>query len=115
LCRSLSKYVTKRETSPEENIDRIVEAHALPTSVTQSDIPSKILFLGLILLIVIFVVLAVVPIMAPHLTAYPGSPLNERLAAFLVSFVFIAIAFVLGGGAFAVYRIYLRRSIRKKK
>ncbi|MCA1565917.1 MAG: toll/interleukin-1 receptor domain-containing protein [Acidobacteria bacterium] len=110
LSRALSEYV---ECSPVEHTETPVETPVPPSPVIQTNILPKILFLSLILLVVLFVFLAVVATIAPHLASYPGDPLGNRLSGFLVSFVFIAIAFGLGGGALAVYRIYLKREKRE--
>lgn len=109
LSRALSEYMTRTEPAPQKNQDGPVEALVLPPPVTQSDLLPKIFFFSLILVIVIFVFLAAGATISPHLASYPGDPLGPRWAGYLVSFVFIAIAFGLGGGAFAVYRIYIRR------
>ena len=110
LSRALSEYIKKTEFPPEDKDGTLEKAPVLPSPDIRPDLLPKLVFFVLIVLGVIFIFLAVVAFVAPYISStIPGDPLNSRLAGFLTGLFLIAIALGLGGAAFAVHRIYLRR------
>lgn len=111
LSRALSEYVEKTEPPPLENKVEGPEKETVPPSaVTRPDALPKIFFFALVLAGVIFLFLAFVAALTPYFTSpVTGDPLNSRLGGFLASLFFAVVALGLGGAAFAVHRVYLRR------
>jgi hypothetical protein len=108
LSRALSEYITV--TAPGSRLEDIAPPQSAP-AVPPSEALPKVVFFSLLLLVVIFLVLAVVVFVTPNLASAksPDDLLNNRLAGVAAGISFLVIALGLGGAAFAIFRIYLRR------
>jgi ABC-type multidrug transport system fused ATPase/permease subunit len=75
------------------------------------DVLPKVVFFSLLVLVVLFLCLAVVVVVTPNLlsTKTPDDLLNNRLMGLFGGLMFTVIALGLGGTAFAVFRMYLRK------
>jgi hypothetical protein len=111
LTRALSEYITV--TVPRSKVDHQELEIAPPKSpaAASPDILAKIVFFSLLLLVLLFLILAVVVVVTPNLVSAksPDDLLNNRLMGLIGGLTFTIIALGLGGAAFAVFRIYLRR------
>jgi hypothetical protein len=109
LMRALAQYTEFKPSSAESrNTSKKTPeaAQPLPTA----DVLPKIVFFSLTLLAVLTLLLAASIFAAPYFyAATPNDPLSNRLVGLVISLVFAAVAFGLGGGAFAVHKVYLRR------
>jgi TIR domain-containing protein len=112
LSRALSEYINL--TVPESRLNHLeadIAPRLVPTAASPSEALPKVVFFSLLLLVVVFLLLAVVVLVTPNLASAksPDDLLNNRLTGFIGGLFFIVIALGLGGAAFAVFQIYLRR------
>jgi hypothetical protein len=110
LDRALSEYTGKTRHTPGEEGARAERAAVLPQSQPRPDALPLIVFFGLLLAAGASLFLACVVPLVPYVGfGRPGDPLNSPLAGFMTGLFFAAVAASLGAGAYAVYRVYLRR------
>lgn len=111
LSRALSEYITV--TVPRSRLDHLKPdiAPRQSSPAVSPEVLPKVVFFSLLLLGVFFLLLAVVILVTPNLASAksPDDILNSRLMGFMGALFSLVIASGLGGAAFAVFRIYLRR------
>lgn len=110
LARALAEYIKQPEPTPREKGERLEgETLPLPPS-ARPDVLPKIVFFALVLSAGACLFLTFVMILVPYFApSFPGDPFNNRLAGLVTGLFFSLIAVSLAVGAFAVYRVYLRR------
>ncbi|MFL6284966.1 MAG: toll/interleukin-1 receptor domain-containing protein [Pyrinomonadaceae bacterium] len=110
LSKALAEYL-KVEHPPEEK-DKVREQERVPPpppDVRPDPLP-KIVFFVLVLLGAVMFFLALVAIIAPFFaSATPGDPLGNPFVGLVGGVFFTGLALILEGGAYVVYRVYLRR------
>ena len=106
LDSAIAEYVevTEPRIADTQEIPRLI----LPSS--SSEILPAIVFCGLLLFVVVFVLLAFVTMVMPYVPSVRGDDdlFNNRWLTFLAGLVFISFALAFATGAFAVFRTYLR-------
>ena len=106
LRRALSEYITFTAPPTEPDLRPVLSARG-----PSPDILPKVVFFSLLALVGLCFCLAVVVVITPNLLSAksPDDLLNNRLLGLFGGIMFTAIAFGLGGTAFAVFRVYLRK------
>lgn len=110
LRKALSEHI-KFTRPPGITMDTKVEIAPVVTTPDRAlNMLPKVLFFGLLAVVALFLVLAFVFLVTPFIvTARPDDIINNRLASFAAASMTVFIAVVVGGAAFAVFRIFLRR------
>jgi hypothetical protein len=118
LSRQLLERYALLKHEYEEPLERALSPHRrlgfgprrLPPPDTRPDALPEIVFFVLILLAVLSLLFAAMLVVTPYFTTVvPGDPWLNRLVGWLSGLIFTVIACGLGGAAFAVHRLRLRR------
>jgi len=106
LRRALSEYISFTAPATEPDLRPV-----LPPRGPSPDLLPKVVFFSLLALVGLCLCLAVVVVITPNLLSAksPDDLLNNRVMGLFGGILFTVIALGLGGTAFAVFRVYLRK------
>ena len=109
LSKALSEHIPRTIASTRKA--DTLPVLSLPPVPTLDPLPN-LLFFGLVLCSSISFFLAVVVVITPHIisTKSPNDLLNNQVVGLMGAIMLVIVGLALGGAAFAVFRVYLRRN-----